>query len=115
VRPRSKFTYLYDYGDSWRHAIVVEKTLDEVGTPLPTCIDGARSGPPEDSGGSWGYANMLKALADPGADDRNSAQLREWLGEDFDPEAFDLDAINGDLQSAFPPTKTRAKRKKQRK
>ena len=68
VRPRTTFTYVYDYGDSWRHAILVEKTLDEVETPLPACLDGARACPPEDSGGpgamrtSFKYSPVRKAM-----------------------------------------------------
>ena len=115
VRPRTTFTYLYDYGDSWRHAILVEKTLDEVERPLPACLDGARACPPEDSGGPWGYADKLQALAGPESDDEDTQELREWLGADFDPEGFEVDRINRNLQKAFRATKAQANPKKRRK
>ena len=48
--------------------------------------------PPEDCGGVWGYYDMLNAIADP--DHEMHEELSEWVGEDFDPEAFDRDQVN---------------------
>ena len=60
------FTYVYDYGDDWRHKVKVEKivTLD---APIDTgvCIGGESARPPEDVGGPSGYGEFLAALADP--------------------------------------------------
>ena len=39
-----------------------------------------------------GYAGLLEALADP--DHPEHDDLSEWVGEDFDPKAFDLKAVN---------------------
>ena len=50
---------------------------------------------PKDCGGVWGYEDMLEAMKDPKHEGHESAL--EWLGEDFDPEAFDLEATNKDL------------------
>jgi hypothetical protein len=91
-----KFHYEYDMGDSWGHTIQVEKTLPaEVGVRYPRCVDGARACPPEDCGGPWSYADFLDALQDP-QHPRHEDQ-REWMGGDFDPEAFDLEALNAEL------------------
>lgn len=98
VRARSKCTYQYDFGDSWDHLIMVEKTTADSAFVGPMCIDGARACPPEDSGGSWGYVEKLEALSK--ADDPETEYLREWMG-DFDPELFDLDSVNKDLRRAF--------------
>ncbi|MDB5552302.1 MAG: uncharacterized protein JWL86_2286 [Rhizobium sp.] len=57
------FSYLYDFGDSWRHSVVIEefKTLDV--TPRHgICIDGARARPPEDVGGVPGYERFLEIM-----------------------------------------------------
>jgi hypothetical protein len=44
--------YLYDFGDSWEHDIVVEEILPaEKGAHHPLCLDGQRACPPEDVGG----------------------------------------------------------------
>lgn len=93
-----KFIYEYDFGDSWRHKVVIEKILPySADLQVPVCLKGKRAGPPEDIGGVWGYADFLASLADPDAEDRD--EMLEWIGEDFDPEAFDLDEINQALKT----------------
>ena len=94
-------TYRYDFGDSWVHRLLVEKTdVPMALNTVATCTAGKRSCPPEDCGGVWGYANLLEALADPAHEDRD--ELLEWLGdEDFDPEAFDPTAVNAVLERAL--------------
>ena len=53
---RAKAVYLYDFGDDWRHDIVVEKILPAVpGVAYPRCTGGKGAGPEEDSGGIWVY------------------------------------------------------------
>ena len=60
------FHYTYDFGDNWRHEVLVEKVEPpEVGAAYPRCTGGRRACPPEDSGGAWGYAEMVSALGDP--------------------------------------------------
>lgn len=91
-----RFTYEYDFGDSWQHVILVEApTADTPGTPSPSCVDGQYAGPPEDCGGVPGYEILREALADP--DHPQHAHWREWLGDDYDPDAFDREAINAEL------------------
>lgn len=58
--------------------------------------DFAAACPPEDCGGSGGYAELLEVLADPAHGDRDD--LMEWVGEPFDPTSFDLVAVNVALQ-----------------
>jgi hypothetical protein len=100
---RTKILYQYDFGDSWNHVIVVEKILTDAETSVPMCIDGPRACPPEDSGGAWGYAEKVQALANP--DDDETEELRDWLGE-FDPERFEKDAVNQELLKVFRPAPT---------
>jgi hypothetical protein len=106
--PRAKIRYQYDFGDSWNHVIVVEKILEDTEVAPPICTDGARACPPEDSGGPWGYSEKLQALADP--EDEDNEELRDWMGEDFDPERFEIDAVNRELLKVFRPAPRRAKR-----
>lgn len=94
--PRRTFRYEYDFGDSWEHRIVVEKIVPALPrTALPVCLAGENACPPEDCGGIYGYYNLLNAVADPKHPDHRD--LAEWLGE-FDPNLFDLEAVNRRLQ-----------------
>jgi len=85
----------------WRRVLVDgSETLDEV----PACLAGKPACPPEDCGGTWGYEELLVAIADP-SHERHAA-LVDWIGGDFDPEAFDPTEFDdnlhlGDLASFF--------------
>ncbi len=93
-----KFVYEYDFGDSWEHILLVEKVLPpEPDTHYPVCIKGRRACPPEDVGGIWGYYGFLEAIRDP--DHPDHEELLEWVDDDFDPAAFDLDEINEALSA----------------
>jgi len=102
IAPREgfKFRYEYDFGDSWLHQILVEKILPpEPGQFYPLCIKGKRACPPEDVGGIWGYYNFLEAIQDP--DHPEHEDCLEWIGGEFDPEAFDLEAVNQGLRALW--------------
>ena len=95
VAPRkgAKLLYRYDFGDDWQHDIVVDEILPaDPAAHSPHCLDGARAAPPEDCGGPFGYAELLEALADPTRSEH--AERLEWIGDRFDPGAFDLAATN---------------------
>ena len=94
----SSIQYEYDFGDSWMHEI---RSLGRMkkGDRFFQVIDGARAYPPEDCGGIFGYYELVEAFTD-----RESPEYEEyvdWLGEDFDPEAFDLEEANRRLQEAL--------------
>lgn len=92
-----KFVYEYDFGDSWEHEIVLEKILPpDPNVKYPICIKGKRACPPEDIGGVWGYEEFLEIMKDPAHEEYDS--YVEWLGDEFDPEEFDLEEINQVLQ-----------------
>jgi hypothetical protein len=91
-RKGSRLRYTYDFGDDWVHDIVVEATEPAEGEPRVVCLVAERAGPPEDSGGIWGYLDLLEAVADP--EHPEHEDRLEWLGETFDPAAVDRDAIN---------------------
>jgi hypothetical protein len=94
---KDRFTYEYDFGDSWEHEILVEKVLPpDPGVHYPICLAGKRACPPEDVGGVWGYADFLDAIAHP--EHAEHEEMLEWVGGAFDPEAFDLQAVNGALK-----------------
>jgi DNA invertase Pin-like site-specific DNA recombinase len=94
---KSKFFYTYDFGDSWEHEILVEKELPSTpDTNYPVCITGKRACPPEDCGGSWGYAELLEIISDPSHPEYE--ERMEWLGESFNPDTFDINEVNQRLQ-----------------
>ncbi len=96
-REKDKMVYEYDFGDGWRHDIVLEKITDaDPKQYYPVCIKGKMNCPPEDCGGVWGYANMLEILSDPKHEQYE--EISEWIGGDFDPNYFNLDEINDFLR-----------------
>jgi len=91
-------TYIYDFGDEWRHHIEIEAAVPAAAdATYPRLIEGAGQCPPEDVGGAWGYYESLKALADPRHE--NHELMLDWYGEEtFDPAAFDRTPIDRELR-----------------
>ena len=85
--------YNYDSKSGWRHRLIAEPLANEVDS-LPVCLAGASACPPEDSGGVWGYDQLLARLED--MEDPDYVELLDRYG-DFDPDAFDLSAANARL------------------
>lgn len=93
-----RFRYEYDFGDSWIHDVLVEEILSpEESGRWPRCVDGARACPPEDCGGVGGYQDLLAAMKNRAHPDRK--HYLDWLGAEFLPEQFEVDAINRQLGS----------------
>ena len=96
--PGRRIVYEYDFGDGWEHAIVLEKILPpDSRARYPRCLDGARACPPEDGGGIYGYADFLEVMSDPKHEEHE--ETLEWIGGEFDPEEFDVGAVNQSLKS----------------
>jgi hypothetical protein len=94
VEGRTSFLYEYDLGDSWLHDITLLGTVKR--EEKLVCTAGARACPPEDCGGVGGYYYLLEALSNPKHEDHDT--LLEWAGGKFDPEVFDLAAVDRDLK-----------------
>ena len=90
------FIYEYDFGDSWAHELLVEKIVPPEERKCPVCLAGERACPPEDVGGVWGYEGFLAAIRDPNNPEHED--YLDWIGGEFDPEAFDLTEINAALR-----------------
>jgi hypothetical protein len=73
----SSFRYSYDFGNGWKHRVVLEaiEPAGSVGV-YPICEAGRRACPPEDVGGIYGYGP-----------------------DGFDPDAFDVNDINAALRN----------------
>lgn len=90
----SKFLYIYDFGDSWIHEIVVENTnYSNPDWPyLVCCIDGAMACPPDDCGGIPGYDDLCEAMKYKNHPDHDD--LVEWLGYLYVPYYWDMEEVN---------------------
>ena len=98
TKEKDKMTYMYDFGDSWEHEVVLEKIIaTDKELSDPVCTGGKRACPPEDCGGVPGYMRLLEILQNP--KDKEYKIYMEWLGLDpkhdhFDPEEFDIKFVN---------------------
>jgi hypothetical protein len=93
ILPRDGATLVwqYDFGDSWDHTVTVEaRNEPDPHARYPQVLDGARACPPEDCGGTYGYADLLETLADPSHPEHD--HMVQWAPDGFDPEAFDVQA-----------------------
>ena len=98
--------YLYDFGDSWRHAITLEATLASDPSHLyPRLTEVTGACPPEDVGGTPGYERFLEVLADP--DHPEHADLLTWAGGPFDPHVPPADELRLDVLKLAKRWKTR--------
>lgn len=109
-----KFRYWYDFGDDWLHRVVVTAVGAPESLPIPRCIKAAGACPPDDCGGPPGYERLLSVLADPAHEEH--ADMREWIGGDWNAEYYDIAAINQDLTALAtrwrrPARKTKSKAK----
>lgn len=90
-------TYVYDFGDSWKHQIKVEKfhSIDK-SMKYPTCIGGQMNCPPEDCGGIhsfYHYVDVLKNKKHP-----EYKEISQWIGKKYNIEQFDLEKVNRNLK-----------------
>jgi hypothetical protein len=99
--PGDRAEYAYDFGDDWRHDIVLEAIVPAENTAqYPRCLDGARACPPEDCGGLPGYEEVVEAFAHP--EEEESAELITWATSEitryppFSPERFDSAEVRFD-------------------
>jgi len=99
----ARFGYTYDFGDNWDHTVAIKKTQPAAnGTSYPACVAGKRTCPPEDCGGPWGYQHLMAVLADPAHPEH--AEQVEWVGEEFDPDAFVIETAGAMLAARFKRT-----------
>lgn len=113
--PGDSMLYVYDFGDNWRHSVVLEKILPASATMVrPVCIAGERHCPPEDVGGVPGYQEFLEVVFDPSHEEFDHCV--QWAGGPspvnqsvgrFQPEEFDLQAVNAALSRMRWPARHR--------
>jgi hypothetical protein len=97
--------YLYDFGDDWRHEVVLEKIVPSDALTKPVCLAGERRCPPEDVGGVSGYQEFLEVIFEPGHDE--FTHFRGWAGGTFHAEEFTVMAVNDILSRMRWPIRHR--------
>ncbi len=105
-RPKDRIVYEYDFGDGWEHEVLLEGIEDPAARArarYPWIMDGRRACPPDDVGGTPGYDRFLRIIADPGHPEHE--EMREWCGGSFDPDAFDVQALNRAFHGGWGPKK----------
>jgi hypothetical protein len=99
--------YVYDFGDNWRHQVVLEKIIPSELPTKPVCLAGARRCPPEDVGGAHGYQELLEVIFNPEHEDFE--HYRQWAGH-IHAEQFSIGAVNEILGRMRWPRRHSSKR-----
>jgi hypothetical protein len=99
---RPPIFYEYDFGDSWWHGIVWEGETERAESPdwIGRVLDGSGRCPLEDSGGIGGWAEVVRAVANPRHADHDD--MRVWAGDAIGDNGL-IDA------AAFDPREAQAR------
>lgn len=89
INTGTRLIYTYDYGDDWKHEIVVEKEL-ELAENYPLILKWKGDNFAEDAGNVQGFYDMIKRAADQM--DPEHQELSDWLKLQHIP--FDLAQVN---------------------
>ncbi len=90
-----KAIYTYDFGDDWRHEVLLEgELIKEKWVKYPICLGGEGKCPPEDCGGIYGYFDFLEAVLNPLHSEHH--RMVEWCGCQYDPNDFDYQKVKFD-------------------
>ncbi|MDR3114530.1 MAG: plasmid pRiA4b ORF-3 family protein [Treponema sp.] len=88
--------FSYEYGTLWNVKIIILSRLDIDSKEPIRCIAGAGAAPPESIDGPIRFRKYVSIL-EKGSFTEQQKALHE-LGQDFDPETFDMDACNQRLK-----------------
>ena len=108
--PGDRLWYDYDFGDGWKHVLLVEKVLEDP-PEAPVCIKGRLACPPEDCGGIRGYQEIADWVRSGYNEGRrpdvfdSSDEAIDWLPPDWHPDLFDIEEANDRM--AGPPEELR--------
>ena len=86
--------YEYDFGDSWKHIITLEKSITAT-SPQAKLIEGKGERPPEDVGGLHGFNEYLTVINDPTSPEYEN--MNAWAASQKE-RAFSLKYTNHRLK-----------------
>lgn len=92
LKKYKKLNYMYDFGDSWEHEIVLEDIVEDYENVYPVCIGGENPCPPEDAGGIHGYENFLAVINDQTHPDHEF--FKNWAEDQYYEYEFDIEKVN---------------------
>jgi hypothetical protein len=102
LKKGQQFSYEYDFGDCWKHEIVIEDVFQLAERDdYDMVIDGAGACPPEECGGLAGYYALVAAYTDKSNERHKDAV--SLLGPKFDP------AVWKDKKKQMKPSLAQAK------
>ncbi|WP_195430332.1 plasmid pRiA4b ORF-3 family protein [Clostridium sp. D46t1_190503_E9] len=87
-----KIEYVYDFGDYWKHDIIVEEVIEDYINDYPKCIEAEGNCPPEDIGGIEEYMEFLEVINDKNHPDYENVAL--WASKQNYKEGFDIESVN---------------------
>jgi hypothetical protein len=92
-RGTNSFGYALGADSAWEHEVRVEGTAPgSAENQKPVCLEGERACPPQGCAGPEAYVDRIEGRRTsrrPG-----SRPIAGFAGQEFDPERFDLDAVN---------------------
>lgn len=84
--------YIYDFGDYWKHNILVEEILENYENIHPLCVEGEGACPPEDVGGIVGYIEFQEILKNKNHPEYSD--IKEWVDNQGYNNTFNIDTTN---------------------
>ena len=93
VKPGDVIEYRYDFGDNWRHELIIEAAEEAAAEVV--CLGVYRqcgACPPRFPAAPGGFADLKEILVGPPGQARE--EMRAWACLYHAPECFDLDAAN---------------------
>ena len=106
-RPGDQVAYEYGFVSRWEHTVLLERIVPgEEAPPGVRCLDGERACPPEHCKGAAEFQSLLQTVWNPST--QAGRLLGRWGGNGFDPNRFDLAAVNKALSKRAPRGMARA-------
>jgi Plasmid pRiA4b ORF-3-like protein len=99
VEKEPRFQYVYDLGDDWEHTITLEEVFEDYPHKYPVCLDYEGACPPENVGGTGGFAHFLKVWNDPKHPEHKA--LRLWGETKGYGKTTGLDDLNTYLEHHY--------------
>jgi len=92
-RGATSFGYALGTDSAWEHEVRIEGLAGgNAENQRPVCLEGERACPPQGSGGAEGYVDRVGGRRSSRRG--GSRNITGFAGQEFDPDRFDLEAVN---------------------